>query len=372
MKLLLQNQNLSKKILRKTLNSNKNIVLGLSGGVDSATSAALLMAQGYNVIGVTCLFVDNQTSRQAIHDARAVCEFLGLRHMVYDFRDYFEQTVVAPFCDSYVHGETPSPCVICNRDCKIPCLIAVADDLGIHDIATGHYARVVDLLDQQRKTIKTALDSSKDQSYMLMLLDQSDLERLVLPLGGYTKLEVRSHAERLGIPVAHRAESQDLCFFAGDYRDFLAQRNMEAEPGPISLLDGTEVGEHQGLYRYTLGQRKGLGVALGKPCFVIDKDACTNTLYVGFKEDALIRSAEVEDPNWMAFEKVTDPISCTVKVRYRSPATPCTVIPLSDNRFKVEFVRPQSLTAPGQFAAFYEGSILLGGAKIVSLEHATN
>lgn len=328
------------------------------------------MAQGYNVIGVTCLFVDNEASQQAIQDARNVCQFLGLRHLVYDFRDFFEQTVVDPFCDAYAHGETPSPCVVCNRDCKIPCLISVANDLGVTYIATGHYARVVDLLDQKRKTIKTALDYSKDQSYMLMLLEQEDLERLVLPLGGYTKLEVRSHAERLGIPVAHRAESQDLCFFAGDYREFLAERGISADKGPISLLDGTEVGEHEGLYRYTLGQRKGIGVALGKPCFVVDKDAATNTLYVGYKEDTLISSIEVENPNWMAYEQVSEPLSCSVKVRYRSEAVPCSVVPLGSCKYRVDFERPQSLTAPGQFAAFYEGSILLGGAKITSLNHA--
>ncbi len=327
------------------------------------------MAQGYHVIGVTCFFVDDQASHQAIEDVRRVCEFLGISHKVYDFRDYFSKTVIEPFCESYAKGETPSPCVLCNRDCKVPSLLAVADDLGCEKIATGHYARVVDLLDQKRKAIKTALDVQKDQSYMLMLLDQDDLSRLVLPLGGYTKLEVRSHAERLGIPVAQRPDSQDLCFFSGDYRDFLADKGVTGNEGDICLLDGTVVGRHQGLHRYTLGQRKGLGVALGKPCFVVDKDGATNTLYVGFEEDCYLSAVVVEDPNWMAYEQLDHELCCTVKVRYRSSAVPCAVYPLENNRFRIVFNKPQTLTAPGQFAALYEGSILLGGAKIVGVEH---
>ncbi len=351
-------------------NKQSSIVLGLSGGVDSATSAALLIAQGYRVIGVTCRFVDDEASADAVKNAEMVCRHLGIDHFVYDARALFEAQVINPFCRLCAQGMTPSPCVFCNRNCKIPVLLKAADDLGCEKVATGHYARVVELVDQGRFTLKVALDHNKDQSYMLSLLDQDQLSRLVLPLGGYTKQEVRSHAASLGIPVATRPESQDLCFVPGDYRDFLLAQGIPDDPGPIVLHSGKVVGEHKGLHHYTLGQRKGLGVALGRPCFVVEKRTDDNTLVVGFEEESLIDSVEVDQLNWMAFDSCEKPFECSVKIRYRSKAVPCTVTPLGQKRVRVTFLNNQSLTAPGQYAVFYQGDLLCGGGVISSVRFA--
>lgn len=333
----------------------------MSGGVDSATSAALLLSEGYRVTGVTCIFQDDARSRAAVAAAEDVCRFLAIDHVVYEAQSVFEEQVIQPFIDDSRVGLTPSPCVTCNRFCKIPVLCKAADDLGCAKIATGHYARVVEDLDTGRFALKRALDESKDQTYMLSLLTQEQLARLVLPLGGYTKAEVRHYAEDQGIPVAHRAESQDLCFVEGDYRDFLSGAGVVDEPGPILLRDGREVGKHDGLHRYTLGQRKGLGVALGEPHFVVGKDAEANAVLIAPKDKAVIRAVEVGELNWMLPLR-TEP--CTVKIRYRSAPVIAQVEPLENDRARVVFAQPQALTAPGQCCAFYQGNVLLGGGII--------
>lgn len=357
---MLKSQSRRKK--PKTLNSARaHIALGLSGGVDSATSAALLLSEGYRVTGITCVFQDGPDATATIEAAGAVCRHLGIDHVVYEVQDIFDQTVIQPFVQDCAAGLTPAPCVTCNRYCKIPVLCLAADELGCEKIATGHYARVVEDLDTGRFTLKRALDESKDQTYMLSLLSQEQLARLVLPLGGYTKPEVRHYAEEQGISVAHRPESQDLCFVESDYRDFLAQHGVEDVPGSIVTPDGVQVGTHTGLHRYTLGQRKGLGVAMGEPYFVVDKDAWANTLTIAPRERTLIDAVEVTSLNWM-LECPTQP--CTVKIRYRSNPALAHVSPLPDQRVRVEFREPQSLTAPGQCCAFYSGSVLLGGGII--------
>ena len=346
----------------KLLNSaREHIALGLSGGVDSATSAALLLSEGYRVTGVTCIFHDDEASRAAVSDAEEVCRFLGIDHVVYEAQQVFDEVVVQPFVEECCAGLTPSPCVTCNRFCKIPVLCKAADDLGCEKIATGHYARVVEDLDAGRFTLKRALDETKDQTYMLSLLTQDQLARLVLPLGGYTKAEVRHYAQAHGIPVAHRPESQDLCFIAGDYRDFLLDAGIEDQPGSIKTLNGEVVGQHEGLHRYTLGQRKGLGVALGEPQFVVSKDTLDNALVIAPKRDAFITSVEVAEVNWML---AMPEGPCTVKIRYRSAPVLATLLALDANRVRVTFNEPQTLTAPGQCCAFYQGSVLLGGGII--------
>ncbi len=353
---------LSRRKKRKTLNSGRaHIALGLSGGVDSATSAALLLSEGYRVTGITCVFHDGGDARATIEAAGAVCRHLGIDHVVYEVQDIFDRNVIQPFIKDCAAGLTPAPCVTCNRYCKIPVLCLIADELGCDKIATGHYARVVRDLDTGRFALKRALDESKDQTYMLSLLLQAQLERLVLPLGGYTKPEVRHYAEQQGIPVAHRPESQDLCFVEGDYRDFLAQQGVKGVPGSIITSEGERVGTHEGLHRYTLGQRKGLGVAMGEPYFVVDKDVQTNTLTIAPKQHTLIEAVEVADLNWM-LDRPAEP--CMVKIRYRSKPALAQVNSLSDQRVRVEFNEPQSLTAPGQCCAFYSGSMLLGGGII--------
>lgn len=351
----------------KTLNSGSpHIALGLSGGVDSATSAALLLSQGYRVTGVTCIFNDadagTSTEKSAtVAAAESVCRALGIDHVVYDVRGIFRDQVIDPFVADCACGLTPAPCVTCNRFCKIPVLCQAADDLGCDKIATGHYARVVEDTALHRFALKRALDETKDQTYMLALLTQEQLSRLVLPLGGYTKQEVRQYALEQGIPVAKRPESQDLCFVEGDYRDFLVEQGVGDDPGPIMTSDGEVVGEHHGIHYFTLGQRKGLGVALGEPYFVIGKDAQTRSITIAPKDQAFISAVEVRDLNWM-LPCPTEP--CSVKIRYRSKPALAHVVLLGDDRVRVEFFEPQTLTAPGQCCAFYQGSVLLGGGII--------
>lgn len=311
--------------------------------------------------GVTCVFQDGEDVASTVQAAESVCRHLGIDHVVYEVQDLFDEQVVRPFIHDCVAGLTPAPCVTCNRYCKIPVLCLAADELGCDKIATGHYARVVHDLETGRYALKRALDESKDQTYMLSLLTQDQLERLVLPLGGYTKPEVRAHAEKLGIPVAHRPESQDLCFVPGDYRDFLRDAGVKDDPGKILTVEGETVGEHAGLHHYTLGQRKGLGVAMGQPYFVVSKNACANTVTIAPKERTFIRAVEVTELNWM-LEAPTEP--CMVKIRYRSKPALARVKAVEEDRVRVEFFEPQSLTAPGQCCAFYQGSLLLGGGII--------
>jgi tRNA-specific 2-thiouridylase len=357
---MLKNQNQRKR--RKKLSSARpHIALGLSGGVDSATSAALLLSEGYQVTGVTCVFCDGDDAVSNIQAAESVCRHLGIDHVVYEAQEIFNQEVIHPFIHDCASGLTPAPCVMCNRHCKIPVLCAAADELGCDKVATGHYARVIQDRKTARFALKRALDESKDQSYMLSLLTQDQLARLVLPLGGYTKLEVRAYAEEHGIPVAHRAESQDLCFITGDYRDFLRDAGIEDERGKIVTFEGEIVGEHKGLHHYTLGQRKGLGVAMGEPYFVVAKDPHNNTIVIAPKNRTFISSLEVKDLNWM-FEIPQGP--CMVKIRYRSKPALADVVVLDGGRARINFYDPQSLTAPGQCCAIYQGSDLLGGAII--------
>lgn len=350
------------------MNAHKTrIALGMSGGVDSATSAAILLGEGYDVVGVTCLFLDDEASRAAVRDAAAVCERLGIEHAVRDCTEVFEREVVAPFVRAYASGLTPSPCVRCNERCKVPELAKAADELGCEKVATGHYARVVRLLDSGRYALRTALDGTKDQSYMLATLGQDLLARLVLPLGGTTKAAVRACAEDLSLPVARKPESQDICFVRGDYADFLAERGAVGTPGDIVDASGRVLGRHGGLERYTVGQRKGVGIGgAAEPYYVVGKDLEENRLVVGFKEESRIMEALVGPVVWQAFEEPSSPLECMVKLRYRSQPKPCVVDPSSGGLARVRLLDPQDSTAPGQIAAFYQGSTVLGGGTIVS------
>lgn len=380
----------------------------MSGGVDSSTCAALLLEQGYHVEGVTALFHDDEAAHHAICDARLVCETLGIRHTVVDAHDTFNREVISTFCSSCQQGATPSPCVLCNRHCKIPTLQQAADELGCHFIATGHYAKMVTHPQSGRYTIRRADDPRKDQSYMLSLLAQSQLERLILPLGTYEKPQVRKLAAALKLPVAQRLDSQDLCFIEGDYRDFLHDRGIQDSPGPIITLAGDVVGQHAGLHRYTLGQRKGLGVALGKPQVVVEKRMQDNALVIAPKDQALLSALKVTSVNVLAYEMLADGMRVQAKIRYRSTPVPATLYVKSAERsheegcgcsvgsvkcagntsctdtfeaavsdstdasysVRVEFDTPQDLTAPGQIAAFYEDDLLVAAGIIEQVDFA--
>ncbi|WP_139650618.1 tRNA 2-thiouridine(34) synthase MnmA [Raoultibacter phocaeensis] len=347
--------------------ATRRIALGMSGGVDSAVSAAVLMRAGYEVVGVTCLFTDDEKSRAAARDAAAVCELLGIEHAVWKCSEAFEREVVGPFVDGYARGLTPSPCVSCNARCKVPQLLAAADELGCEKAATGHYARIARLEESGRFVVKAALDASKDQSYMLSQLTQEQLERLVFPLGAATKADVRVLAADLGLPVADKPESQDICFIEGDHRVFLEQRGVCDEPGTIVDAHGTVLGRHDGLVRYTIGQRKGIGIAAPEPYYVIGKRFDRNELVVGFKDETLIDFVTVANPNWQAFDALAEPLDCMVKLRYRSTKVACTVHSCDGGSVEVRLISPQPTTAPGQHAVFYLGETVLGGGMIVEV-----
>ncbi len=349
--------------------ATKRVVLGMSGGVDSAVSADILMRGGYEVIGVTCRFREGEASEQAEADAAAVCARLGIEHRVAVCTDEFEQCVVSKFVDEYAQGLTPSPCVGCNATCKIPSLIAAADELGCDFVATGHYARVVQMTDTGRFAIKTALDPKKDQSYMLAMLRQDQLARLVLPLGGMTKTDVRLIAEDLALPVAHKKESQDICFIDGDYRSFLAERAVSFEPGNIVTVEGEVVGRHDGLERFTVGQRKGIGVAAPRPYYVVGKRMDTAELVVGFEEQARVRAVVCGQMNYQLVDRLDAPCEAQVKLRYRSQLVPCIIEPdAAGEGARIVLAHPEAATSSGQFAVLYSGDTVLGAGMILEVE----
>ncbi len=385
------------------------VVVGMSGGVDSSVTAALLMQAGYDVVGVTCVFTDSPSSQSAIDDAKAVAKVLGIPHFVYDCQDIFEQYVVQSFVDGYACGYTPSPCVKCNVCVKIPALTSAADELALRDgqacdfVATGHYARL--MRRGERFSIACAAEATKDQSYMLSMLAQEQLSRLVLPLGEIAggKPEVRRIAAELGLPTASKSDSQDICFIPdGNHRAFLERRGVSGEPGDIVTCDGELVGRHEGLFRYTIGQRKGLGIGgAPRPYYVVEKDAQHNRIVVAFEDESLIDCVQVADINWQAISsedvlrryEANGFLTCSVKLRYRQKAAPCRLAPVAYGGGSAEVLSadarnihpagkdfeggialvsvvldsPQTPTAPGQFAVFYDGDTVLGAGIIKSV-----
>lgn len=349
---------------------SRRVAVGMSGGVDSAAAALVLARAGYDVVGVTCGFLGNESDRRAASDARAVCDALGVPHSAFDCSSWFADAVVRPFIAAYEAGLTPSPCPGCNAHIKIPALLTVADREDCSYVATGHYARIARLTANGRYAVLRALDAAKDQSYMLALLDQDELSRLVLPLGGLTKAEVRIMAEDAGLPVANKPDSQDICFAPHGYRDLLASDAPACIPGPIVDVHGCVVGRHEGLAQYTVGQRKGIGVAGPRPYYVVEKRLCENELVVGFAEDAACVSVVVGDMVWQATEPPLKEMPAMVKLRYRSGAVACIIEPRTDDRVLVRLASPQPLTAPGQVAVFSMGDTVLGGGTIEEVRRA--
>lgn len=374
----------------------QRIALGMSGGVDSSVAAVLLQRAGYEVVGVTCIFHDDEAAHDDARRAWEVCQRVGIDHAVADCTQQFERCVVQPFVRAYAEGLTPSPCVGCNATCKLPALLEVADQLGCQKVATGHYARVARLSENGRYVVKTGLDEHKDQSYMLALLSQDQLSRLVLPLGGLTKTDARLLAHDAQLPAADAPESQDVCFISGDYRDFLHARGVADAPGDIVSADGKVLGRHEGLFGFTVGQRKGIGVAGPEPYYVMEKRTATRQLVVGTAAEARIGGLRVANMNWQAFERLDGECEAAVKLRYRSRPVACIITPdegvlptagpeqdaggsASDGMGAGEGARrgvavhlrsPQPTTAPGQYAVFYEGSTVLGGGTIQEVRQA--
>lgn len=360
------------------MNNNKKIVaVAMSGGVDSSVTAALLLKQGYHVIGVTMQIWDPGQSEggaepagccSAVEDARKVANKLGIDHYVLNFHAIFKQRVVQNFCREYLGGRTPNPCVVCNREVKFGALLEKSLDLGADYLATGHYARIVYEENRHRYTIKRARDSRKDQTYFLYTMTQAQLARTLFPLGDYTKDEVRQMAGDLGLKVAEKPESQEICFVPdNNYRKFLRDNaGLDIEPGPFLDLAGRQVGVHQGIPFYTVGQRRGLGLALGEKIYVVAIDPQRNAVIVG-PEQALCSSTLVAgDLNFVLVDGITEPERVEAQIRYNGTPAPAVVSPVADHRVQVDFNQCQRAITQGQAVVFYQGDYLFGGGTIIS------
>ncbi len=346
------------------MDPSKRVVLGMSGGVDSSVCVALLQEHGFEVVGLTCLFQQTKTAEDAVEQAREVCKHFGIEHHIRDCSREFEVCVIMPFVNDYALGLTPNPCVQCNEYMKIPTLIEAADDLGCAWISTGHYARVNRIEETGRFAILCALDHKKDQSYMLGMLGQDLLGRLVLPLGGITKVEVRAIAAQLGLKVADKPDSQDICFAPKGYSELLKEWGIKDQVGPIVNTQGVTIGQHNGLFHYTRGQRKGIGVAESEPYYVVGWHTDENELIVGTKQESLIDCVRVSQVNWQAIERLSEPLEAMVKLRYRSEAYPCIIEQDGIDGVQVRLRSLQPSTAPGQYAVFYQGSTCIGAGII--------
>ena len=359
------------------------ILVAMSGGVDSAVAAARLHDEGHEVVGCTLHLWDYESAAESgakshgrccapedQYDARRTADFLGFPHFTFDRRELFASAVVAPFVEAYLAGETPSPCTSCNRGVKLGELFAIAQKLGAEKIATGHYARIAHETDGTPRLL-TGKDPKKDQSYFLYATPPEQLARLVFPLGDSTKEEVRAEALARSLPGAQKGESQELCFVgagAHAYASFVEKRSQgRARPGPIVDDTGRVVGAHDGFHRFTVGQRKGVGVALGKPAFVTRIEPETATVFVGGEDDLLAESAELADV--VLASGITLPLEARVRVRYRHDGA-VAKISASASGARVDFENPVRAVTAGQVAVFYDGDRVLGGARISAAKRA--
>jgi tRNA-uridine 2-sulfurtransferase len=347
----------------------------MSGGVDSSVAAALLVEQGYDVIGMMMRLWSEETvsgrvfnrccTPDQMSDARRIADRLGIPFYVLDTKDVFRDTIVEYFIDQHRQGFTPNPCIECNRNIRFDFLQKNALALEADYLATGHYARIAQD-DNGRYLLKKGLDDHKDQSYVLSVMGQEQLRHAMFPVGEYAKPEVRKIAERFGLPTASKQDSQDLCFLGdGDYRRFL---NVHAPDimvaGPIVRKDGSVVGEHQGLPNYTIGQRKGLGVYAPEPLYVIGMNPYRNALIVGTADELGAKTLTAARVNWVSGETPAAPFRADVKIRYKAHPAPALVEPLGDDRLHVTFDEPLRDITPGQGAIVYDGDVCLGGGII--------
>ena len=344
------------------------VVVGLSGGVDSSVAAATLHHQGYEVVGLTLWLMKGkgQCCSEGMVDAALICEQLGIPHHIVDSRDIFQTNIIDYLVSGYEAGITPLPCSQCNKAVKFgPMLVYARETLGIDKIATGHYARIHYDEASNRYQLLRAVDLTKDQSYFLYDLTQDLLAGSLFPLGELKKTETRSLAAQYNLKTADKPESQDLCLVEshGSMQQFL-DKYITPTQGDIVDLDGKILGQHNGVHHYTIGQRKGLGIAAKEPLYVIGLDSARNKVIVGDRTKANQPECTVNRVNWVSINPPTTPIQASVQVRYRSSAVAVTVIPLEDNRMKLIFDEPQFSITPGQAAVLYNGDILLGGGII--------
>jgi tRNA-uridine 2-sulfurtransferase len=362
------------------------VAVAMSGGVDSSTVPALLQEQGRPVVGLTMQLWNQRRlpelqgdgpaqhrccSLDDVYDAKAVAQHLKFPHYVVNFEAQFEERVVRPFVDQYLSGRTPIACTNCNTEVKFEPLLRMARQIGAERLATGHYARIRKNDDTGRWELLRARDETKDQSYFLWGLSQEQLSRSEFPLGELTKEEVRAVARRANLPVAEKAESMELCFVPnGNYIQFIQAYSRESGislqggAGEIITESGDVIGRHNGVHEFTIGQRKGLGFAVGKPLYVLFIDQKQNRVIVG--DDSALRTTtfEIENVNWVSCEKPQAPLRATVKIRHKHEPAPATIEPLNSNRVRVTFDSPQRAITPGQAAVFYDGDRVLAGGWI--------
>lgn len=359
---------------------NQKVMVGMSGGVDSSVAASLLMDAGYEVSGVTLHLYNNEDvgvrkrtccSIADVEDARSVAARLGIEHFVFNFGTEFKRDVIKRFAQGYERGETPNPCIDCNRYIKFGKMLERAKLLGVDFIATGHYARVEQNPENGRWLLKKAKDVTKDQTYVLYSMTQDELAHTLFPLGGLCKTEVRKIAEERGFINARKPDSEDICFVPdGDYAGFLERvMGLRQPTGNFVDRDGKVLGTHKGLIHYTIGQRKGLGLSFESPKYVLKKDKVSNTVVLGDNKDLFRDRFIVGDVNLIALETLTEPITVGVKVRYSQSESPATLYPLADGKVEVRFQEPQRAVTPGQAAVFYDGDTVFGGGTILADEN---
>ena len=347
----------------------------MSGGVDSSVAAYLMIQRGYDCTGVTLKLYDKDDSAAEktccslddIEDARSVCRKLGIPHFVYNFKDSFDEKVVGRFINAYETGATPNPCIDCNRFIKFEKLLRRAEELGFDCIVTGHYATVEYNERENRYMLKKSLDISKDQSYVLYSLTQRQLAKTVFPLGEMTKEQARSLAEKMGFINARKHDSQDICFVPdGDYARFIEEYTGRTYPeGDFVDESGNVLGKHKGIIRYTIGQRKGLGLALPHPMYVKEKKLADNKVVLCRNSDLFSRELLADDLNLIAFDKIEEPLRVFARVRYNQKEQPATVYPLDGDTIRIVFDEPQRAISKGQAVVLYDGCYVLGGGTII-------